>query len=49
MTHNPGLVGRLHLAELDLVPLDAPEEGVVFDVSLAVGAATQPLSGGLRQ
>ena len=42
-THDLGLERRLHLARLDLVPVDPAEEVVAPDVLLALGAATQPL------
>ena len=48
-THDLWLEGRLHLAVLDLGPVDPPEEGVGLDLLLAVGGAAQPLLRLLRQ
>ena len=48
-TYNRRFVGRLNLALLDLVPVDASEEGVVLDVTLAGRATSQPLCWVLRQ
>ena len=40
-TYYFGLVGRLDVAVLDGLPVDAPEEAVVFDVALTVRPTAQ--------
>lgn len=42
-THRFGLEGRLDLADLQAVPVDAAEEGVLSDITLALCPAAQTL------
>lgn len=42
-SYNFGFVGGLNLQTLNLLPDNSPEKGVVFDVTLSIGIATQSL------